>query len=163
MEGWAREAREAAFLEAEKEFFDQLKRMADSGRLGKAHIGALAAAEGAKRIYDELFSMTMKDLNAPSVPARLEAMESARLSIAEDALGAYPELAARRESLLKIKRLQERRRAARVENVLTALARHRPEKAVLICGIAEKGRMQRALAAQAAQTGYSLGDFWQGR
>lgn len=160
MPGWAAEARKAGYLETERKLFGALRRMAEAGALRPADVSALAAAEGARRVYDELFSLPLSRINHPSFLSRLEAVEDARRLLAVSACSRYPALAPYAPRLGRIAELLARRRAAMATDLLAALGRDRADAAVLV-GAAEKGRLERDVGRAAAGMGYAIANFWE--
>jgi hypothetical protein len=159
MPGWAEAARKNRYLETEREFLGELRLMAESKRLAAPDLSALSALEGAKRAYDDLFSLNLTRLNDPAFSRRLEAVEDLQFALAAGACARYPSVARYAGHFSRIRALLDDRRAAMAESVLAALGRQGAD-AVVIVGAAERGRLERAVSKPAAALGYSVENFW---
>jgi len=159
MAGWTEAARANRYLETEREFLAKLKLMAEAKKLEPRDIAALAALESAKRAYDELFSLPLARLSAPSFSKRLEAIEDLQFALASGACARYAALARYSGYFERMRALLSERRAKMGESLLIALGRSR-EDAVVIAGAAERGRLEAATAKTAAVMGYSIESLW---
>ena len=159
MAGWTEAARANRYLETDREFLSELKRLAEARMLQPRDIAALAALESAKRAYDELFSLPLAKLNAPSFSRKLEAVEDLQFALASGACARYSGLSGYSAYFADIRALLGKRRSAMAETVLSALGRSR-EDAVVIAGAAERGRLEAAASKTAAAMGYAVESLW---
>lgn len=159
MAGWARTARSYRYLETEREFLAELRRMADARKLQPRDVAGLAALESAKRAYDELFSLPLARINDPAFSKKLEAVEELQFALAAEACARYPGLSGYSGYFRDIRALLRERRAKMAESLLAALGRSR-EDAAVIAGAAERGRLEAAAAKTAAAMGYVVESLW---